>query len=409
MEPRALDFSGQLIPNLERIPSGVKWLTAARTIRWFGWGFGETLLPVFILSFSASLTEAGILSSAYDFLFLISLPVVGFFADVVSSRILLIIGLLIYPFIGLSLYLAGVFGTVLFLILARALNGIAYCLDTVGTDTYIRRVTPGSSIASAFGFMASWANFGWALAAIAGAYVVRFVPIHVLLFAVTPFALVALIPLIHAKRDVPAHRRSFDAQTLLHPLSAFLKEVATMKKGFRSVVFLMFILDVASIAATFFIPIDAYRNGASLSAVAFLCVLSALPTLSEFWLAEFIDGSSSKRRWSLFFALAALPFLFLVSSFVTAFSVRILVAFGIELAAILGSLSLQSYATVLSHRDRFGEISSVLEGASTVGDLTGPLAIGLLADALGFPYTFAILAGGFLLIAVYFYRHPIER
>ena len=89
-----LDFSGRFRLRFAEIPAGVKWVALARAVRWFGWGFGETLLPVFILTFSTSLTEAGLINSAYDLIFLISLPFVGFLADAISSKTLLIIGLL---------------------------------------------------------------------------------------------------------------------------------------------------------------------------------------------------------------------------------------------------------------------------------------------------------------------------
>lgn len=359
--------------------------------------------------FSASLTEAGLVTASYDALFLLSLPLIGLLADAVSSKTLLIIGLLLYPFIGISYYLAGATGLILFIILGKAINGVSYCFDTVGTDTYIRRMSPKHAIASAFGYMASWANFGWAIAAIMGIYLVKFVSIGTLLFMVTPFSLLALIPLLKAKVDKPEVKNTINARNLLKPLLVFLKEIAALRKGLRSVVFLMFIFDIASVAATFFIPIDAYQSGASLSAVAFLVVLSASPSLTEFWLAEFIDGSKAKRRWALFAALAALPLLFVAAAMASAFSARVLIALGIEIAAILGSLALQSYATMLSRRDRYGEISSVLEGASTAGDLVGPIAIGLLTDIAGFPLMFALAAAVFFVIALYYLRHPIER
>jgi hypothetical protein len=88
-----------------------------------------------------------------------------------------------------------------------------------------------------------------------------------------------------------------------------------------------------------------------------------------------------------------LPPLFLAASFLTTFSARIVIALGIEIAAVLGSLALQSYATVLSRRERYGEISSVLEGASTIGDLT----------------MFALAAAVLVFVAVYFFRYPVER
>jgi MFS family permease len=404
-----LDFSGRFRLRLADVPPGVKRVAGARAVRWFGWGFGETLLPVFILMFTTSLTEAGLINSAYDFIFLVSLPFVGFLADAVSSKTLLIIGLLIYPFIGISYYLAGALGLVLFVILGKALNGLSYCLDTVATDTYIRRLSPRRAIASSFGYTASLANGSWLAAALIGAWLVRFVPLNELLLLVTPFSLLALIPFIGVKRDKPESKGKLGARALLAPLSRFLKEAAGLRRGLRHVVFLMFLFDFVSVASTFFIPIAAYKSGASLSAVAILCVLAAAPSLAEFWLAEFIDGSRAKRKNALIFALGALPFLFLAASLLTGFSARILIAFGIEVAAVFGSLALQSYATMLSRRERYGEISSMLEGASTLGDLSAPLAIGMLTDALGFGPMFALAAVLLLFVAFYFFRYPIER
>lgn len=408
-DARELDFSGKFFLRINAIPRGIKLITWARTIYWFGWGFGETLIPIYILMFSASLTEAGLVNASFDVLFLVSVPFVGIITDAVSSKTLLIIGLCLYPFIGISYYLAGATGLILFIILARAINGISSSIYSVATDTYIRRVAQKGTVASAFGYIASLANFGWVVAAIAGVYLVRFVSIGELLLLITPFSLLAFIPLLRAPKDAAPPVARLDIASIGRPLVTFLKEIAAMQKGLNSVVFLMFILNVASVAATFFIPIDAYKNGASLSAVALLVVISALPTLSEFWLAEFIDGSKLKRKWSLFFSLAALPLLFVAAGLVTAFSGRILIALGIETAAILGSLALESYATVLSRRDRYGEISSVLEGAATLGDLAGPIAIGILTDAIGFTYMFAVAAALFCLIAIYYFKYPIER
>ena len=226
-----LDFSGKFLPDLSAIPEGIKQIAWARTIRWFGWGFGEMLLPIFILSFSKSLTAAGLASSAYDVLFLASLPIVGLLSDAVSSKTLLIMGAVIYPFIGLSYYLAGAMGMVLFVILGRALNGVSYCLDTVGTDTYIRRSAARGAIASAFGYMASLANFGWLVAGLLGAYLVHYFPINDLLFLVTPFALVNLVVLARAPRDAAPTTSTLSMQNIFKPFVTFLKEIVTLRKG----------------------------------------------------------------------------------------------------------------------------------------------------------------------------------
>src|SRR4051812_23862015 len=96
---------------------GVRLVAAARAIRWIGWGFGEALLPIFFVQFSSSLTEAGLLQATMQMVFLIIFPLVGMLADTFPARTLLIAAALFYPFIGLSFYVAGISGLILFVIL----------------------------------------------------------------------------------------------------------------------------------------------------------------------------------------------------------------------------------------------------------------------------------------------------
>lgn len=401
------EFRRRVAEKISTVPEGVRMLGWTRATRWFGWGFGEPLLPLFILTFSQSLTEAGLLRSIYDIVFLATLPLAGMAADRFSGKHIIALGLLVYPFIGISYYLAGATGAVVFILLARGLNGFTYCLDCVGVDTYIRRVAPRNAIASSFGFMASLGQTGWLLAALIGAYAAQFVPIHVLLFLIVPFNMLAFIPFVRAPKDTPEPQLRPNT-SLFVPLTTLLQEFAAMKKGLYGVVFLMFALSAASVGAGFFIPIAAYKEGASLAAVALLATVSTVPYLLEFWLAELIDGSIRKRRIALSICLLALPFLFIAAGSTSSFGVSILIALGIQTACAFGILALQSYATVLSRRDRYGELSSVLEGATTFGDLLAPVAIGIFADAIGLPITFACMAFCLAGIALYFRARPIE-
>src|SRR3989344_2171452 len=94
-------------------PAGIKLITLATTIRWIGWGFVEGFLPVFLFSFADSYAETGAFQSIYELVFVLAVPFVGMIADKISSKTILVIGLLIYPFIGFSYYWAGVTGMAL--------------------------------------------------------------------------------------------------------------------------------------------------------------------------------------------------------------------------------------------------------------------------------------------------------
>ena len=387
------------------IPRSIKLVTWVRAIRWFGWGFGETLLPIFIVTFSASLTEAGFVSSMCDIVFLLTLPLVSLLADSMPSRTLLAAGLIISCLVGVSFSMAAATKLLLFVLLARAINGISFCLDTVATDTYLRRTASRDRIASAFGYLGSVSNLVWLVAAMLGVVLVRFVSIGQLLFLIAPFSLLALVPLLGVQKDVPPLPRSPSIRAFLGSYARFRIKLAAMDRQLWQIAFFMFIFELASITALFFIPINAYRTGASLSAIAFLVVLSSMPSLVEFWLAKtFIAGSGKKRRRSLYVAMSLLPVLFAVIGAVETFSAQIVVALGIEVASVLGSLSLQSYATDVSRYEQFGQISGVLEGAITLGGFLAPITIGVLSDSIGFRDTYYVEAIACMVISTYLLR-----
>jgi MFS family permease len=154
-------------PNLfsfPEVPKGIKLVTWATSLRWFGWGFVETLVPIFLFSFNHNYADTGILRSIYGIVFILILPFVAWLANRVSSKYLLIAALLMYPFISLSYFFAGGFGLVALIVLARALNGAAYALDSVGRDTYIRSHTNDTNIARSFGYFDTLTNFWWLIA-----------------------------------------------------------------------------------------------------------------------------------------------------------------------------------------------------------------------------------------------------
>ena len=123
--------------NTEHIPRGIKIVTLARGIRWFGWGLCETLIPVLLFSFSHTYVEAGIFRSIYDVVFILALPFVSTLGDRIPAKSLILFALALYPLIGLSYFLAGALGLAVFIVFARALNGITWCSDRISYSTWL--------------------------------------------------------------------------------------------------------------------------------------------------------------------------------------------------------------------------------------------------------------------------------
>src|SRR6266403_6171456 len=123
--------------NNKELPPGVRLITLTTSIRWIGWGFAENLIPVLIYTFGHSLARSGLINSVYSIALILVVPIVGFAADRMRATTLIAIGLVIYLLVGVSYFLVGITGFVIFIIIARFLNGISYSFDSIGRETYI--------------------------------------------------------------------------------------------------------------------------------------------------------------------------------------------------------------------------------------------------------------------------------
>src|SRR3989339_548858 len=139
----------------EEIPKGIRLLILATSIRWIGWGLGEAFIPLFLFIFSANFLETGLLTSVFNIVFFLSIPLAGYLADNIKIKYMIIAGLMIYVLIGLGYFLAGITGAIIFVIIARGLNGLAFSLDQVGRETYIIKNSPKNKISSIIGIISS--------------------------------------------------------------------------------------------------------------------------------------------------------------------------------------------------------------------------------------------------------------
>jgi MFS family permease len=382
------------------IPKDIKLLSIATTVRWIGWGFVEALIPVFIFSFAGSYAETGALRSIYEATFLLILPFAGAWADRTSSKTLLIIALLMYPFVSLSYFSAGVTGVVVFIVLARGLNGIAYALDAVGRATYFRRHTPRNLISSAFGYFETLTNAWWIVAVLASLLLVRVLPVRWIFLAIIPTAFAALPLVLKLKKEnkdsLGAGVKKFFKGNVYKDMWA---EVRGWNAGLRSFGVFTFFLGVFATVSSFFIPIYVYSEGASLQRVILITAALAAPAVLGAPLGRFADRL---KRPAIFISLGAIIVLFVALIFTKTYWLQLLIAMGVGTALELAQLTCDGMATCLvGESSRFGRMSGAFQGIGTAGEMIGPVVLGLLIDRTGAGIAFASLAGIALLLLVF--------
>jgi MFS transporter, DHA1 family, multidrug resistance protein len=381
------------------MPMGVRLFAWVRAIRWFGWGFGESLLPIFILSFSHTFAEAGLFSSTVEFVSLMSLPVIGMWADRVPAKRLVLWSLILYPLVGLGYLLAGIFGLAVFIVLARAANGFTWELENVGVATYYRRVVDRRNIAASFGYLDTWTNLAWIAAAIIGMFLVAVMPIHYLLFAIAPFSFIAYFVALRAPKD-PMTSEQTIRHSVSYPHGSFLSAWRTWTANFWLLSVIVFFSSIVSAFVTFFIPISAYLAGANLPMVVLLGIFGALPALFGYLLGRIADKRNRYVliAFSLFCVAIIAVWLAAIHAYWLKLSAVFLLGVVLELLYVVQS----SLITTLGPAHTYGKRGSAFESISTLGDLVAPLVLGVALDVLGFSsVSFTIAATAVVLAGVF--------
>lgn len=360
----------------EHIPQSIKMLTLARSVRWFGWGLCETLIPVVLFSFSRTYAEAGFFRSVYDIVFLLSLPVVGAIADRIPAKKILLFALAVYPLIGISYFAAGAMGAAVFVVLARAINGIAWCCDSVGADTYLRRFAYDDHLSKSFGYLSALPNFLWMVAALGSLLLIPIVPIHWLFLAIVPTSIAAYFILKRAPSDKPAfgegEKKTFRFVEACKNLRQYGPKIWALAG-------LTFFISCLDLFGTFFFPLSMLSETNDLAKVVIVTVLFALPSAFAFWLGVYIDKVSKERFLVSVFILIAL--LLGVLSLIDGFLFQAIGIFILGALEVCAGLALQALVTKASTRDHYGRVSGIMAGADELGAISGPIAIGLLIDA----------------------------
>ncbi len=380
------------------LPHGVHVLAWATTIRWVGWGFFEALLPVFLFSFSNSYAETGLLQSTFDVVFLIAMPFVGMLADKISAKTIIMVGLLFYPFVGASYFMAGASGIVLFVVIARVFNAFGFAFESVGRNTYFMRHVAKSKIATAFGYFETLANFWWILAVLSGIFILRAVPLHWLFLILIPTHLIAFFMVSRLKPDKPEGFK--EGMKNVFREGAYVgiwREIKTWGAGLRIIGFLVFFLGFITPVVDFFIPIYTYTQTGSFDKVIIIAAVMALPSLFGSPLGKIAD---KYRKGSILFGFSALAILILSLAFTPVYWVQLLIAFLIKTVLELIDLASDGLATRIIHPEHYGRLNSVMGEVGDVGELMGPIVLGFMLEGIGTSHTFGILSAVTLLIVL---------
>lgn len=370
----------------EPLAIGLKLFAWARAIRWTGWGFGESLIPVFLFMFTATYLEVGIFRSIYEIAMIATLPVAGMWADRISARKVALFAFLLYPLVGLGYFFAGLFGLSICILFARALNGFLYAIEGVSINTYYRRTSHYSRIGESFGYIDTISNLAWIIAALIGAALVTTIPIYFLLLFTVPFSIFAYFVAKRAPTDSPTKQEVANAtNSFVHAYKGIIREWKQWSLESWVLSLLILFLGLIEVLMWFFVPIDAYTSGVKTSLVVLIMVVGALPALFNNVLGKATDALNN--YFLIGIGLFSIASMMVLMYFFPSFEFKLAASFIISLILNLFSLVQRKMITVLGNEHSYGTRDSAFSVIATLGDVLAPLVVGITMDALGFGIT----------------------
>ena len=381
--------------NAKEIPDDIRLMTTATGIRWFGWGFAEALIPVLIFSFGNSFAEAGLIKASVDITFIMALPIIGMFADKIKSTTLIAIGLCLYLLVGFSYFMVGVTGMVIFIVIARLINGLSWGLDVVGRETYFRRHVNKKRVATAFGYFDTVADFWWIASAVMGIFLVRYFSITTLLFLITPTSFISLLIILKLRKKEKKIQVVKEEKSSINPL----KEISDWSLMLKSIGCFNFLIAFAASVVAFFLPIETYKEGGSLTMVILIGIVSTLPTLSGWSLGKFFDAKGYKMLGT---SLVTFSLLLMALSFLTSFWWRMVIMFIISLTLELISVGSNELITASAKPQHFGRVDGIMKSFASIGGMIGPFFVGILIDKTNMANAYISLAIVIFSLAVIF-------
>ena len=374
------------------IHSGVKAITRATAVRWFGWAIVDPLVPVFLFLFSGSFAETGIIVSIYSIVFLVSIPLVSFISDHIRAKYVILAGLAIYPFIALSYYFAGLYGIAAGIAIARALNGVSYALDATGRTTYMRRHTIRERVGEAFGFFQIWTEFWRIGAMLLSLIAVQYFEIYQLFLVIIPTTLIAMFIVARVPDDACDYQHKADWMSCVRASTylRFVQEVVIWKSALKRLAGMAFVLNAVRAAISVFVPIILYTEGVSLEKIIIFAIISSIPLLFGYHAGKIADRYGI-RLLPIVMSLLAISLAGL--AFIEVYEHYLLFIFVFNSLMSVALIVIDSEMTRRGDNRRYGTLSGAILEVGEFASVVSPVVVGAAITAFGAHSALLGLAG----------------
>ncbi len=315
----------------------------------------------------------------------------------------------VYMIMGIIYVFAGIYSSVVLLILAVLLNGFATASLFISYQTFIRKNTRGGERGRSFGLYFSSINLAYIIWAVISAFLITKIDLPHLFIFIPIFAWISLLtdkklPSLTKKKIKEFLAGQTFTQKFVHEVFSFrpIKKVLSKLKTYSSRMYYALgfeiLFNLLNYVGFIFIPIVSIANNLSLSQVALVFATMRLPYLINFFTWN-IAENGSKRKF-LFVMLFFLSLLYILLGFNEGFQNIMVITFGISLGLSLMRPVISAYISDCTRPEDEWTISGVGEFVGKIGEIIGVLWFGLLSTLFGLQTSFVVIGICIMFLAI---------
>lgn len=396
-------FFSNMKKDFQAIPAVVKILIINMSLLRFGRGIGINMYySLFLKTLFDNLFIVSALGSllALTKLFF-SIPI-WVLDNKINSKTILIVGKMMFVIAGLMYFAAGLFGVPWLMVFAILVHGLATPMVFNTNQFLLRRLVPVHLSSKSFGMFFSTYQFGYLLAALVTAVIMKFdlpLPYFFLIGSiVTVFTLISNTK----NKIVDKHGLLYEVKKEVLNLHIFKDVVYNLKKhknGLWIMLFLQALHGLLYYLWFMFIPILAVAKDFTLIQVALLFAVMRIPHALTFYFESMISMKKELKftLWSLFI-IAALVALIAVSN---SFTVMLIISFVMSFFIATTRPILAGMVTRLISVKEQAEITGVQDFVNRAGEILGYLIFGIIAQYINIEIAFVWVAIGTFMMSLY--------
>ena len=383
---------GGIITDIRKLPKGVLLAVFAMAIYRIGWAAGDAYFSVYLESVLENYALVGVVSGIITLVAAFLTIPVGVLCDHVRKSRIIAFGFSLYPIAALAYFFAGVSHSVVPLIIAVVVHGLAVPFVWTASESYIRSRSTRKDASRAFGLFDSGRIIA-TLALLAFVLFIDYIPVYFIFLPIIIFSLIST----HLAKNLPNRRVRMSLEKLWRQMRKhhhFLKDVTRDIAHFNSEMHIamtltLFIKFVSALGALF-IPLYAINHDLPLSKIGLLMALMSVPSILSFLFAELADrGEKIATIMSgiIVVGLSALGLFVWQDKTWAIFSFSLIMMIGLTMIrpavyGIVTNLSVKRYA---------GLNTALQNIMQRIGHSVAAVAIGLIANWRGIEFNFILL------------------